>query len=269
MRRVLVPTLVALAVGLLASRGGVSAQAPGGGSIKGHVHLAGKAPGNAVIRMGMDPMCARTNAGKRILQEVVMAAADGSLANVFARLEGNFPQTPVPAQPVLVDQVGCVYTPRVVGLRIGQTLEVKNSDDLLHNVHSISNHGNDFNVGEPVKGMVQKFALKNEETMLRLKCDIHSWMTAFVGVVPHAYFAVSGVDGSFRIDNVPAGTRTVQLWHERYGVIKQTVQVRAGATSVVEFTYTGAEKPPTSSSLQDISLPPGARTALVLGPPAN
>src|SRR5262245_6464363 len=100
------------------------------GTIKGHVHITGKLPGNPIIRMGMDPMCSRMNAGKRIIQEYVVATADGSLANVFVRLQGNFPQTPLPTQPVTIDQTGCVYAPRVVGARVGQTVQIKNSDAL-------------------------------------------------------------------------------------------------------------------------------------------
>src|SRR2546422_9396963 len=100
------------------------------GTIKGHVRLSGKLPGNPFIRMGMDPMCSKMNAGKRVIQEYVVATIDGSLANVFVRLQGNFPQTPVPAQPATIDQRGCVYVPRVVGARVGQTIQVKNSDAL-------------------------------------------------------------------------------------------------------------------------------------------
>src|SRR2546427_6689954 len=92
------------------------------GTIKGHVRLTGKLPGNPIIRMGMDPMCSKMNAGKRVIQEYVVASIDGSLANVFVRLQGNVPQTPVPTQPVIIDQHGCVYTPRVIGARVGQTV---------------------------------------------------------------------------------------------------------------------------------------------------
>ena len=95
------------------------------GAIRGHVHLTGKLPGNPIIRMGMDPMCAKMNAGKQVIQEYVAASLDGSLANVFVRLQGNLPQTPVPTQPVIIDQRGCVYTPRVVGVRLGQPLQFK------------------------------------------------------------------------------------------------------------------------------------------------
>ncbi|HME99949.1 MAG TPA: hypothetical protein VKK06_08710, partial [Terriglobia bacterium] len=108
------------------------------GTIKGHMRLTGKLPGNPIIRMGMDPMCSKMNAGKRVIQQYVVATADGSLANVFVRLKGNVPQTPIPTQPVVIDQQACVYTPRVVGARVGQTVQIKNSDMLLHNVDASS-----------------------------------------------------------------------------------------------------------------------------------
>jgi plastocyanin len=219
------------------------AQAANRGTIKGHVRLNGKLPGNPVIRMGMDPMCSKINAGKRVIQETVLAALDGSLANVFVKLEGSFPQTPAPTEPVKLDQQGCVYLPRVVGARVGQTLQVHNSDELMHNVHSLSAKSNSFNVSEPKAGMMQQFKMKDEE-MLQIKCDVHSWMTAYVGIVSHPYFAVSNTAGTFEIANVPAGTHKIQAWHERYGPVTQTVQVKAGATTTVDFMYSGTEPPP-------------------------
>jgi plastocyanin len=219
------------------------AQAANRGTIKGHVRLNGKLPGNPVIRMGMDPMCSKINAGKRVIQETVLAALDGSLANVFVKLEGSFPQTPAPTEPVKLDQQGCVYLPRVVGARVGQTLQVHNSDELMHNVHSLSAKSNTFNVSEPKAGMMQQFKMKDEE-MLQIKCDVHSWMTAYVGIVSHPYFAVSNTAGTFEIANVPAGTHKIQAWHERYGPVTQTVQVKAGATTTVDFMYSGTEPPP-------------------------
>src|SRR6059058_6278523 len=138
------------------------------GTIKGHVNLSGKLPGNPIIRMGMDPMCSKMNAGKRILQEYVVATVDGSLANVFVRLQGNIPQTPIATQPVVIDQRGCVYAPRVVGVRAGQVLQIKNSDALMHNVHGLSGKDNSFNVGQPAAGMVYQWKAKNEEIMVHL-----------------------------------------------------------------------------------------------------
>jgi hypothetical protein len=157
----------------------------------------------------------------------------------------------VPSEPVTIDQRGCVYVPRVVGLQVGQTLQVRNSDNLLHNVHSLSARGNTFNVSEPAAGMVQKFTMKDVETF-RIKCDIHNWMTAYVAVLPNRHFAISDTAGVFQIPNVPPGSYTVQAWHERYGPVTQTVRVRSGATAAVEFAYTGAEKPP--AAVRDLAI---------------
>jgi hypothetical protein len=112
----------------------------------------------------------------------------------------------------------------------------------MHNIHGLSARGNGFNISEPKAGMVQQFKLKDEE-ILRLKCDVHSWMTAYIGIVNHPYFAVSNTGGTFEIDNVPAGTHTIKAWHERYGPLTETVRVRAGATTTADFAYTGNEKP--------------------------
>ena len=147
----------------------------------------------------------KLNAGKRPVQEIVAATADGSLANVFVSLQGSFPAIPVPAEPVTIDQRACMYVPRVVGARVGQTVQVRNSDELLHNVHGVSAHGNGFNISQPKAGIVQQLPLKTPEIMLRVTCDVHRWMTAFVGVVSHPYFATTGVAGTYTIDNVPAG----------------------------------------------------------------
>jgi hypothetical protein len=113
-------------------------------------------------------------------------------------------------------------------------------------VHSSSDHDNNINVGQATSGVVSEFRPRNEEVMLRFGCEIHHWMTSYVGVISHPYFAVSGDGGTFEIDNVPAGTQTVQVWHEVYGKLTKTVRVQGGAIADVEFSYTGAEKPSTN-----------------------
>jgi len=192
--------------------------------------------------MGMDPKCADMHRGERVLQTSVVADADGSLANVFVVLEGTFPPTasPVPAEPVVIDQRGCVYQPRVVGLRLGQRLIVRNSDDLLHNVHASSAQGaqgNTFNVGQPRAGMAFEFTPKSAEVMLKIGCDVHSWMTTYVGIVSHPYFAVTDTHGRFEMVSVPAGRQRVRLWHERFGEMTTTVTVTAGAIATVETRF--------------------------------
>jgi plastocyanin len=224
------------------------AAAAAGGTIKGRVKLAGPAPANPMIRMGADPLCARLvrQSGKRPTQELVVVDAMGGLANVFVDLQGTFPAvTAPPKDPVVITQRGCVYTPRVVGVRVGQTLRIVNADTLLHNLHGISTKDNGFNTTQPGSGMVNNFPMKTAETLLHLTCDVHSWMSAYVGVESHPYFAVSGADGTFTLANVPPGRRTIRAWHERYGWITRTVDVKPGGTATVELGYTGTEKPAT------------------------
>jgi len=206
-------------------------------TIVGHVSFAGRPPGNPIIRMGMDPKCADLNRGRQVIQEQALVAADGSVANVFVRLEGTFPATAVPREAVVIDQQSCVYAPRVVGLRVGQRLQIRNDDALLHNVHSSSASGNSFNVGQPAAGMVFEFTPKSPEVMVKLGCDLHRWMIAFVGVMSHPYFAVTDVKGQFRIAQVPPGTYAIKAWHEQFGERSLNVTVKPGATAQADFSY--------------------------------
>lgn len=212
------------------------------GTIKGHARVSGKLPGNSVIRMGKDPKCSQLNQGKQAVNEEVKASADGSLGNVFVRLEGKFPKTPIPATPVLITQSNCFYSPRVTGMLVGQTLQIKNNDNLLHNVHSVSTQENNFNLAQTRAGVVDNYTPKKEEVMMRLGCDVHSWMHAYVGVVTNPYFATTDASGNFTIEKVPPGTYTIDAWQERFGPVKKTVTVTAGGTATVDFAYTVKEK---------------------------
>jgi len=185
----------------------------------------------------MDPKCADMNRGRQAIQEQALITADGSIANVFVRLEGTFPPSPAPTTPVVIDQRSCVYGPRVVGMRVGQRLQIRNDDDLLHNVHSSSAANNSFNVGQPKAGAVFEYTPKSPEVMLKLGCDVHRWMVAFIGVMPHPYFAVSNTTGQYEIAQVPAGTYTIKSWHEQFGERTATVTVKAGGKAVADFSY--------------------------------
>jgi len=209
----------------------------GTGTIEGHVHLSGELPGNPIIRMGVDPLCAQLTEGKQIVQESVLTSPDGSLANVFVRLQGTFPETPVPDEPVVIDQQDCVFIPRVVGARAGQNVQIKNSDPLLHNLNTQTTTTNRFNVGQPVQGMVYEFQPVEEDGMLRIRCDLHRWMTEYIGVVAHPYFATTDLTGTFTLTDVPAGIHTIQAWHEEYGILTQTVTVEADGVATADFTY--------------------------------
>jgi hypothetical protein len=204
-------------------------------------------PKNAAIRMRADPMCDKVNGGQPVVQQTVVASSDGSLANVFVQLLGDFPDRRSPTDPVIIDQRGCVYVPRVIGLQIGQPLRVRNSDPGLHNVHGISSGPDDFNVGQPMAGMVNTMHLTTEGIM-RLQCDVHTWMIAFVVVVRHPYFAVTSAPGTFELRHVPVGTYKIRAWHEQFGELMSTVRVDAAQVSVVDFVYTGEAKAASTSA---------------------
>ena len=210
------------------------------GTIDGHVRLSGELPGNPVIRMGVDPLCSQLTEGRQIVQESVLTSPDGSLANVFVRLQGTFPETPIPDEPVVIDQQDCVFVPRVVGAQAGQRVQIENSDPLLHNLNTQTTTTNRFNVGQPVQGMVYEFEPVEEDGMLRIRCDLHRWMTEYIGVVAHPYFAATGLTGTFRITDVPVGTHTIQAWHEEYGIVTQTVTVEADGVATADLTYPSA-----------------------------
>jgi len=235
------------------------------GTIEGHVKLTGPAPANARIPMGADPNCLTINAGKRVTSDIVLRAADGGLANSFVMLKANGGGA-APAASAVIDQRGCQYHPRIQGARVGQTLEVKNSDATLHNIHSLSTKGNNFNTGQPTAGMVFKYQLKAAETMLHVKCDVHPWMSGYIGVANSGFYAVTDNTGAFKISGVPAGKYQIVAWHEAYGPVVQNVEVKANGSVTVDFAYAGTEKPNATIAglhVEEVSLPMEA-TALEL-----
>lgn len=213
------------------------------GTVTGRVRLTGAAPVNPVVRMGMDPACSKAYGATRPTHDFVVRGADGGLANVFVEVRGPFPAAAAPSAHVVLDQHGCLFRPRVLAMQRGQVLEVRNSDPTLHNVHALSTKGNTFNVSQVAGRPPFTLAMMHEEKMLRITCDVHSWMHVFVAVVDHPYFTVTGTGGTFEIRGVPAGRRTVQVWHERYGPLSADVDVPAGGSVAADFVYAGTEKP--------------------------
>jgi hypothetical protein len=110
-----------------------------------------------------------------------------------------------PSGGAKLDQDGCRYTPHVFGVRVGQPIEIINSDPTLHNIHAMPKANPEFNNGQPIQGMKMTHTFKAKEVMVPFKCDVHGWMNAYVGVLDHPYFAVTKEDGSFEIKHVPAG----------------------------------------------------------------
>ena len=216
-----------------------------GGDITGKVTLKGAQPKEK--NLPLDPLCskARTAPGKATTRFYV-TDANGGLAEVFVSLKSVTGDFEVPATSVVLDQVGCEYTPYILGVQTGQEIVVKNSDPVLHNVHPTPRvKGNpESNKAQLPKGRDLKYAYKNPEKFMRFKCDVHPWMFAYVNVMAHPYFAISGTDGSYTIKNVPAGEYEIQAVHRKshapkYVGISQKITVGAdGATAdfVVDIT---------------------------------
>lgn len=238
----LIATVLCAALASVEASSAAAAGTQAVGTVVGRVRLSGPAPANPVVRMGMDPACSRAYGDTKPTHDFVVRAGDGALANVFVEVRGPFPGTPAPATPIVLDQRGCMFRPRVLAMRRGQVLEVRNGDPTLHNVHALSAHGNTFNVSQVAGRPPYTVTMAHEEKMLRVTCDVHSWMNVYVAVVNHPFFAVTGGDGSFVIPGVPAGRQVVQVWHERYGPLTASAEVSPGGSTAVDFSYTGAEK---------------------------
>jgi hypothetical protein len=211
------------------------------GTMTGTITLEGDVPEMTTIQMAADPNCARMHSSP-VINEFVIVGEGGTLANAFVHIKsgitGDFPP---PSDAVLLDQAGCLYTPHVIGIQVGQTLTVRNSDETLHNIHAMPKNNKEFNIGQPVKGLETSKVFDNVEVMIPFKCDVHKWMNSYAGVVDHPYYAVTGVDGSFTMPNVPPGDYVVEVWHERLGTQEMNVTVGASETVDASFTLTAGD----------------------------
>ena len=207
-------------------------------TIAGKVVLEGTPPPATVIRTASDPACVQANKGE--LKSETFVVDDGGLENVFVYIKdglGNKYLFDTPTDPVKIDQKGCHYVPHVVGVRTTQPLEIVNSDATLHNVHGMPKANAEFNQGQPVQGLKNDFTFKTAEALIPLKCDVHSWMNAYVGVVDHPYFAVTGDGGKFELRGVPPGTYSVEAVHEKLGRVSLPVTVGEKDSKELTFTF--------------------------------
>ena len=214
----------------------------GTATITGTVKFDGKKPRARPIDMaGADEKCAALHGGKRLKPETVVINDNGTLKNVFVWVKTGVEGWgfPLPEGDALLDQKGCWYLPHVQGMRTGQSLSIKTSDPTAHNVHGYAKVNRPFNRSQPAGAANVTIKMRRDEASppMKVKCDIHPWMNAFVAVVDHPYFAVTGEDGSFELPNLPPGTYTIEAWHEKYAVMEQMVTIGENETKTLEFTY--------------------------------
>jgi plastocyanin len=205
------------------------------GSIAGAIKLEGTPPPNPSINMGSDPYCMKLGAAST----PAFVVSNGGLQNVFVYVKDGLGtlKFPVPATPVVLDQQGCSYIPRVFGIQVGQSLDIVNSDDTLHNVHALPMVNREFNRGQSLKGLKSTTVFTAPEVMVPFKCDVHRWMNAWVGVVEHPFYAVSGEGGAFELKGLPPGTYTIEAWHEKLGTQTQSVTIGAKESKSIAFTF--------------------------------
>ena len=208
-------------------------------TVTGKATFSGAAPAAATIKMTADAVCMKKHAEGGVKDESVVTGPGGALANVFvyvkSGLEGK--SFPAPGAPVVFDQNGCWYKPHVFGIQTGQPLEIRNSDPTLHNVNFMAKNNPPFNMAMPVQGMKITKKFPKPEVMVKIKCNVHPWMSAYVGVLEHPFFGVTAKDGSFSLANLPAGKYVLEAWHEKYGTSSQEIAVSETETKTVRFSF--------------------------------
>ncbi len=213
-----------------------------GATIKGTIKWEGKLYKGKRMK-NMNVQCTGFHEGKPPRKESVVTNKNGTLRNVFVYVK-NAPKGDyaVPSSPVVLHQKGCLYSPHVLGIQVGQALEIRNDDPTAHNVHFVPKKNKEYNKSQPKIGLVNTLIFKRPEVMVPVKCDVHPWMSAYVGVLKHPFFSVSDDEGAFEIKGLPAGKYTIEAWHEKYGKKTMEVEVAVDETKTVEFTYSRPAK---------------------------
>jgi hypothetical protein len=210
------------------------------GSISGTIRYTGKLPARKLIDMSEDPACVAAHHAKAY-DESLMVGRGGLLGNAFVYiskgLEGkNFA---TPSEIVVIDQKGCWFHPRVLGLQVNQPLQIINSDPVTHNIHPMAEVNRAWNHSQgPGDAPLNRKFIK-PEVMIPVKCNIHGWMHAYIGVLDHPYFSVSKENGAFTIANLPPGTYTLTVWQEKLGTQEQQVTISPQQHAVVDLTFKG------------------------------
>jgi plastocyanin len=188
--------------------------------------------------MAADPVCAGKH-DSPVMPQVLVLGEGNTMGWVFVKVSAGVPEGsyPPPSEPAVIDQNGCVYHPHVLGMMAGQELKFLNSDGILHNVHGLPKENREFNLGMPATVTEQSVTLNRPEPLFTVKCDVHPWMNAYVAVMTHPFWAVTGENGAYAIGSLPAGTYTIEAWHERLGQQTSEVTVADGETATADFAF--------------------------------
>lgn len=210
------------------------------GVVSGRVFFTGKAPAAKTVDMSEDPQCDKLH-HTPVVDRAVAVNKNGTLANVFVYIKGGLEgkKFAPPSFAAVMDQKGCWFEPRVLGIQTGQQFDVTNSDPVTHNIHPRAHVNREWNQSQAEGAPPLQRKFTQPEIMIRVKCNIHNWMHAWIGVVSNPYFAVTGADGTFEFKNVPPGNYTVEAWQEELGTQEQHLTVPASGKAEVGFTFKG------------------------------
>lgn len=217
------------------------------GGITGVVKMQGKAPKPKVVDRSADAKCIAMHPEDLKTERFVTGKHDGEntlVANVFVYVSAGLPEKewPVPSETRVLDQNGCKYAPHVTGIMVGQSLQIRNSDKTTHNVHSLSKRSKQFNSAQTSGAPALMKSFSATEVMCKLKCDMHPWMSCYIGVLDHPFYAVTGIDGSYTIDGLAAGTYEITTWHEKMRTRKNSVTVTEDGATTLDVLYTKKKK---------------------------
>jgi plastocyanin len=212
-----------------------------GATLTGTVSFAGLKPASKPIDMSANPQCERTHKDHPLVAEDVVVNPNGTLRNVFVWVKtGIAPKNwAVPAIPVTIDQKYCMYQPHVIGAMVGQNVQISNTDPVNHNIHPVPQINDEWNDTQSPGEAPKLRSFSKQEVAIPVKCNVHPWMRAYIGVVSHPFFAVTGEDGSFTIKGLAPGTYTIQTWHEKFGTQEQQVTVGSKESKTIDFSYKG------------------------------
>jgi len=208
------------------------------GSIEGTVKYDGPLPHARLIHMDADPVCYMVNKGN-VQFSSIMVGDNKTLGNVFVYVKSGLAKSnyPPPTDVAVINQAGCNYSPHVIGVMAGQKINFLNPDGTLHNIHAMSHVNPEFNASMPDFRKEMQISFDKPEFMFQIRCDVHPWMQAWMAVMSHPFFAVTGSNGKFEIKNLPAGTYEIEAWHEKLKDKTAIVTVTDNSTQKVDFTF--------------------------------
>ena len=214
-----------------------------GGSITGTITYEGKIPKLKKFDMAIEPICVQKHETDPVRftgrSEALVLGDENTLGNIFVQVIAGLPEKEysTPETPVVLDQNGCTYSPHVLALMVGQPLKFLNSDGVLHNLHTLPEENDEFNVTMPkfLKETIRTF--EYAEGMFPIKCDVHPWMGGFVAVLDHPFFAVTQKDGVYKIEGLDPGDYEIEFWHEKLGIRNASVSVKGDETQTLDFVF--------------------------------